>query len=57
MNFSNIKYLVLDEADEMLKMGFIEDIETIFEYTPENRQTLMFSATCLKESLIWRKSF
>ncbi|MGD9761754.1 MAG: DEAD/DEAH box helicase [Candidatus Izemoplasmatales bacterium] len=48
MNFSNIKYLVLDEADEMLKMGFIEDIETIFEYTPENRQTLMFSATMPK---------
>lgn len=37
--------LVLDEADEMLNMGFIEDIEWIFEQTPEGRQTALFSAT------------
>jgi len=57
MNFSNIKYLVLDEADEMLKMGFIEDIETIFEYTPENRQTLMFSATMPKRIVDLAKKY
>ncbi|MBU1145079.1 MAG: DEAD/DEAH box helicase [Firmicutes bacterium] len=40
-----IKFMVLDEADEMLKMGFQEDIERIFQATPASRQTLMFSAT------------
>jgi ATP-dependent RNA helicase DeaD len=48
IDLSNIKYLVLDEADEMLKMGFVEDIETIFAKTPEIKQTLMFSATMPK---------
>ncbi len=42
---SAIKIVVLDEADEMLNMGFIEDIETILVKTPEARQTLLFSAT------------
>jgi ATP-dependent RNA helicase DeaD len=37
--------VILDEADEMLDMGFMEDIEAIFGYLPEERQTLMFSAT------------
>ena len=44
-NVSNIKTVVLDEADEMLDMGFREDLEAILETTPEDRQTLMFSAT------------
>ena len=37
--------MVLDEADEMLNMGFIEDIEDIFKTTPQNKQTMLFSAT------------
>jgi len=41
----DIEYLVLDEADEMLKMGFIDDIETILKQTNPERQTVMFSAT------------
>ena len=41
----NPKFVVLDEADEMLDMGFLDDIKAIFEYLPTNRQTLLFSAT------------
>jgi ATP-dependent RNA helicase DeaD len=41
----NIDTMVLDEADEMLNMGFVEDIEHILEQLPEERQTLLFSAT------------
>lgn len=37
--------VIIDEADEMLDMGFLEDLQAIFEFLPENRQTLMFSAT------------
>lgn len=44
-----VRYLVLDEADEMLNMGFKEDIETILEKTPEDRRTFLFSATMPKE--------
>jgi ATP-dependent RNA helicase DeaD len=40
-----VRIAVLDEADEMLDMGFIEDIETILETTPKDRQTMLFSAT------------
>jgi len=41
----NPKIVILDEADEMLDMGFQEDIEAIFSYVPKERQTLLFSAT------------
>ncbi|MFT6361521.1 MAG: ATP-dependent RNA helicase DeaD [Candidatus Paceibacteria bacterium] len=43
------KFVVLDEADEMLNMGFLEDIRRIFEYFPDRQQTLMFSATMPEE--------
>ncbi|GAK03776.1 cold-shock DEAD-box protein A [Geomicrobium sp. JCM 19037] len=42
---ASIETIVLDEADEMLSMGFVEDIETILEEVPDERQTLLFSAT------------
>ncbi len=45
LNLSNVKYFILDEADEMLNMGFIEDIEKIFNYTPDKKRVLLFSAT------------
>ncbi|MFD2442443.1 DEAD/DEAH box helicase [Bacillus sp. CGMCC 1.16607] len=45
LNLSNVHTVILDEADEMLNMGFIEDIEAILSKTPEERQTLLFSAT------------
>lgn len=48
VRLGNIKYLVLDEADEMMNMGFIDDIETILESTNQDRQTVMFSATMPK---------
>src|SRR6202162_3213565 len=45
LDLSQLKTLVLDEADEMLRMGFIEDVENILQHTPETRQTALFSAT------------
>lgn len=45
IKLNNLKMIILDEADEMLNMGFKEDIETILRDTPENRQTVLFSAT------------
>jgi len=45
LNLENLQCLVLDEADEMLRMGFIEDVEWILEQTPEERQIALFSAT------------
>lgn len=45
LNLKNLKYLVLDEADRMLDMGFIDDVVTIIEQCPKERQTLLFSAT------------
>lgn len=45
LQLNNIKIVVLDEADEMLDMGFVDDITTILKETPKERQTLLFSAT------------
>lgn len=49
LDFSEIHWLVLDEADEMLSMGFKDDLETILSETPSEKQTLLFSATMSKE--------
>ena len=45
MDLGEIRFLVLDETDKMLEMGFIDDVEKIINYMPKQRQTLMFSAT------------
>ncbi|MFA6462239.1 MAG: DEAD/DEAH box helicase [Candidatus Woesearchaeota archaeon] len=45
LNLSKVKFLVIDEADKMFEMGFIEDVEQILSYIPSPRQTLLFSAT------------
>jgi ATP-dependent RNA helicase DeaD len=45
MSLSSLRHLVLDEADEMLRMGFIDDVEWILEQTPAERQIALFSAT------------
>ena len=45
LKLDSIEFMVLDEADEMLNMGFIEDIENILKATPEDKQTVLFSAT------------
>lgn len=49
LSLKDIQYVVLDEADEMLNMGFKEDIDTILEKTPEERNVWLFSATMPKE--------
>ena len=49
VKLENVKYVVLDEADEMLNMGFKDDIDEILSYTLENRVTWLFSATMPKE--------
>ncbi len=49
LDLSNIKWVVLDEADEMLSMGFKDELDFILETTPEEKQTLLFSATMPRE--------
>ncbi len=49
LNLRNIRFLVLDEADKMFEMGFIEDVKQILGYANKSRQTMMFSATINKE--------
>ena len=49
IDFSNVKYMVIDEADRMMDMGFIDDVEKIIKETPANRQTMLFSATIPSE--------
>ncbi|MBP1651986.1 MAG: box helicase domain protein [Bacteroidetes bacterium] len=49
VNFTNVRYVVLDEADEMLNMGFQEDINSILSNTPEGKTTWLFSATMPQE--------
>ena len=57
MKFDNIHTVVLDEADEMLDMGFREDIETILNGVPDERQTMLFSATMPKPIMELAKAY
>lgn len=57
LKFDKLKIAVLDEADEMLDMGFIDDIITILKAVPDERQTLLFSATMPKAILDLTKKF
>jgi ATP-dependent RNA helicase DeaD len=45
LKLDNVSYLVLDEADEMLNMGFLDDVREIMDYTPDEKRTMLFSAT------------
>ncbi|KIA83170.1 DEAD/DEAH box helicase [Kaistella solincola] len=49
LDFSEIRWMILDEADEMLSMGFKDDLETILRETPDTKQTFLFSATMNRE--------
>jgi len=57
VDISKIQYAVLDEADEMLNMGFFEDITDILSHTPEDKSTWLFSATMPKEVSVIAKKF
>lgn len=57
LKLEHLKMVVLDEADEMLNMGFREDIDTILEKVPSERQTILFSATMSKEILDITKKY
>lgn len=49
LDLSHLKFMILDEADEMLNMGFVEEVEKIFAVTPDEKQVLLFSATMPRE--------
>jgi len=57
LNLDNVKTVILDEADEMLDMGFRDDMETILKRTPRTRQTLLFSATMSPDILRLTKRY
>jgi len=57
LRLNKVKMVILDEADEMLDMGFRHDIEQILSGTPKNRQTVLFSATMSREILALTKKF
>lgn len=57
LDLTNISYFILDEADEMLDMGFIDDIETIFTGTNPQKKVLLFSATMSKDILKIAKKY
>jgi len=57
LKISNLKALVLDEADEMLDLGFREDLEFILQTTPAERRTLLFSATLPKTIVTLAKKY
>ncbi len=57
LDLSNLEFLVLDEADEMLDMGFIDDIEAVLRAVPDNRRMLLFSATMPPQIMKLAESF
>ena len=57
LKLQNIEFVILDEADEMLNMGFKEDLDTILAETPKKKQTLLFSATMPKEVMRISKNY
>src|SRR5574344_21230 len=57
LDLSHLDYFILDEADEMLDMGFVEDIEKIFKTTNPEKKVLLFSATMSKDILKIAKKY
>jgi len=57
LRIDNVEYVVLDEADEMLNMGFVEDIEDILQSTPKDKKMLLFSATMPRQILNIAKKY